>query len=138
MSSDATQENSKDVWVQLDFRASQSLSLEGLRNEISRQIQVARKECDLQITERVPVVFTSQDEFVLASARLNTEYLLNECMLDTIVVQKGEDHIQMRGKVFPYSTKKWHSPVRVVEGEVYYGGNEYPHYWAAVYAMGES
>lgn len=119
----------------LDFRASQSLSLEGLRNEISRQIQVARKDANCDIQERVAVVFTSRDEFVLAAARLNTQYLLNECLLDTFVVMEGENHVQLRGKTYEYSLKKWHSPCKIENGEVYYGGNEYPHYWAAVYSM---
>lgn len=119
----------------LDFRASQSLALEGLRNEISRQIQVARKEAGCELTERPSVVFTSSDEYILAAARLNTEYFLNECVLDTLVVIKGENLVQLRGKVFPYSTKKWHSPCKIENNDIYFGGTEHPHYWAAVEAI---
>lgn len=119
----------------LDFRASQSLSLEGLRNEISRQIQVARKEANCEIQERVNVVFTSRDEYILAAARLNTQYFLDECLLDTLVVMQGENLVQLRGKTFEYNIKKWHSPVRIVDGNILYGGNDYPHYWAAVDSM---
>lgn len=124
---------SEPLSVRLDTRASQSLSLEVLRNEISRQIQVARKDSGLQITDRVPVVFTSRDEFILAACRLNIQHLLDECMIDTLVVQEGENHIQMRGKIFEYNPTKWHSPVYWKDGDLHYGGNEYPHYWAAVY-----
>jgi len=123
------------VKVELDVRASQSLALEGLRNEISRQIQVARKDADLQLQERPSVVFTSSDEYILAAARLNIQYFLDECMLDTLVVMQGENHIQLRGKVYPYSTQKWHTPVGIENGELYFArGKLYPHYWAALEA----
>lgn len=123
------------VEVKLDVRASQSLALEGLRNEISRQIQVARKDADLQLQERPNVIFTSSDEYILAAARLNTQHLLTECMLDTLVVMQGENHIQLRGKTYPYSTQKWHSPVGIEDGELYFArGKLYPHYWAALEA----
>lgn len=120
--------------VVLDFRASQSLSLEGLRNEIARQIQVARKEANLDLQERVNVVFSSRDEYIMAAARLYTQYFLDECMLDTLTVINGENLIQMRGRVYEYNTKKWHTPVAIVDGDLVYKGNgeAYEHYWAAL------
>lgn len=128
------------IGVKLDFRASQSLSLEGLRNEISRQIQVGRKAAGLNITDKPTVGFYCSDPYICAAARLHKEYLIEECILDTLEVIEGDENTLVINHLdIPLNTTKWHSPVTVVDNELYYGLNgAYKHYWEALDAWKNS
>ena len=121
------------VEVKLDFRASQSLAMEGLRNEIVRHIQTSRKQAGLDITEKVVATLSSEDDYVLATARMNRDYILQECQLTALEVIKGENYLDLDWGKFSYSPKKWHSQVGILDGELYFGRGElYAHYWEAL------
>ena len=123
--------------VELDFRASQSLALEGLRNEVSRLIQSSRKSAGFEVTEKVHAALSCSDGYVRAAVEIHKDYLIEECQLETLITVKGLDVLILGEHEFEYKTDKWHAPVSIVDGDLLFKQGEYPHYWAALDAWAE-
>jgi hypothetical protein len=117
--------------VSIDFTASHSLSLEGLRNEIVRHIQFSRKRAGLKVTDKPITIFTSSDKYILTAANQNIDYILQECQLEEILIEKGSNSLKLENETYKYDPEKWHSPVYIENGKLYYGSKEgsYKHYW---------
>lgn len=115
--------------VELDFRASQNLALEGLRNEIVRNIQNTRKQAALSISDKVHIVFRSQDQYIRAAATIYKDYIANEVLANSIKVEVGEG-IKLNGHEYSYKPIT-HTTCYIEDGEIYFGKG-HTSYWGAL------
>lgn len=132
--------NKGTVEVRLDFRASQSLALEGLRNEISRLIQTQRKSAGLNITDKPVVGFYCSDPYICAAARHYSKELMEECLMKRFEVHESEENsLVISHYEVKFNTDKWHSSVGITpDGEFSFKVPGYKHYWEALDAWEKS
>ena len=69
--------------VALQLELDDELRREGLAREIVHAVQIARKDAGLEITDRIALTLTG-DEDLLAAAQAHQDYLANEVLATTV------------------------------------------------------
>ncbi|WP_028933004.1 isoleucine--tRNA ligase [Pseudonocardia spinosispora] len=69
--------------VVLDTEVTPELALEGLAKDVVRLVQQARREADLDVSDRIAVTLRAADE-VLDAVRAHQDFLANEVLAETV------------------------------------------------------
>ena len=86
---DVVVENSGTLTVALDTHLTPELIASGLAREFVNKVQNMRKDADFEITDRIAVRYTSDDE-VRQAVGANAAYIAGEILSDTIEHAAGE------------------------------------------------
>jgi isoleucyl-tRNA synthetase len=82
--------SSNDVLVVLDLNISDTLRAEGLARDVVRLIQQARKDADLQVTDRIVIQVAASGD-VAAAIEGNKSYISDQTLADTIEFSAAND-----------------------------------------------
>lgn len=132
------QDRKKFMSIHIDYTASQSLSLEGIRNELVRHIQSMRKSVGCDITETIKVNIKTTDEYILSAINIHSDYIKDECLIDNLSCAIDEKNtIELNGNSEDFNPDKFHTPVGLIKGivgyDISYKHNiKYKHYWEAL------
>jgi isoleucyl-tRNA synthetase len=69
-----------DVTVVLDTTLTDELRKEGLAREMNSVLQQARKNAGFEVTDRIKVVYDSEDADVLAALEAHAKYISDEVL----------------------------------------------------------
>ena len=81
--------NDGNLTVALEVELNDSLRNEGMARELINRIQNLRKDCGLEITDRVTVTI-SPDERVKAAVESNADYIKGQVLADTITIADND------------------------------------------------
>jgi isoleucyl-tRNA synthetase len=96
-----------DVTVVLDTTLTDALVKEGLAREMNSVLQQARKNAGLEVTDRVRILYDSEDSDVLSALEFHAKYIADEALAvefrrDSTAVQSDE----LNGKAVRYHLTK--------------------------------
>jgi isoleucyl-tRNA synthetase len=96
-----------DVTVVLDTTLTPALVKEGLAREMNSVLQQARKNAGLEVTDRVRILYDSEDSDVLSALEIHAKYIADEALAiefrrDSTAVQSDE----LNGKTVRYHLTK--------------------------------
>jgi isoleucyl-tRNA synthetase len=96
-----------DVTVVLDTTLTPALVKEGLAREMNSVLQQARKNAGLEVTDRVRILYDSEDSDVLSALEIHAKYIADEALAiefrrDSTAVQSDE----LNGKAVRYHLTK--------------------------------
>lgn len=78
----------KEITVALDVTLTDELVAEGIARELVNRIQNIRKNKDFNVTDRINVVITANEETAKAIPSFS-EYICNEVLADSVTVEQG-------------------------------------------------
>ena len=96
--------DSKVGKVVVDVSRTRELEAEGLVRDVTRRVQVMRKELDLSVEQAIDLLVQFSDEESAALAMMFDSYLANETRADTLTLEGPES--KPKWKDFEY-VKKW-------------------------------
>lgn len=92
-----------DCLVKLDIKITKDLLDEGMSRDIIRAIQQARKDADLDVSERINILIHSKDDNLLNVIKKYDEYIKNNVLATSIEFQ-NEDIIAKQSKFYSRSS----------------------------------
>ena len=84
--------SSNDALVLLDLKITEELRIEGIARDLVRFIQQARKNIDLEITDRIKVYISSHSEQVEKAIAVWQNYIKEQTLCDEIVDNEMNDN----------------------------------------------
>ncbi len=81
--------------VALDTHVSEALAVEGLAREVVSHIQRMRRDADLEVTDRITLAWSSDDEAVREAFRRHGEMIAGEVLADEVAQGAGGDEIEV-------------------------------------------
>jgi len=86
---------SNDAVVTLDTEVTPELAAEGLARDIVREIQNARKDEDLVVTDRIRVWVEVASTGALAALETHRDYIAEQVLAVALVAGSGDDHLHI-------------------------------------------
>ncbi|MDD3103715.1 MAG: isoleucine--tRNA ligase, partial [Candidatus Cloacimonetes bacterium] len=99
----------KDIFIALDIKLNEELTLEGYARELINKIQFSRKEQGFEIMDRISLSYSGDAEIEKAIA-LHKDYIMSETLADEIVKlgDKSLPQIDINGKEISLKVTKNH------------------------------
>jgi len=81
-----------NIVVVLDAELTPELETEGLARDVVRQVQQARRQADLIVTDRIELWLDGNSE-LLDSVKVHESYVANQVLATEILIGKNGDHM---------------------------------------------